>query len=63
MLIQVYTTYSIVNQEVLFYAGLKLAVFAALVPNSANKLLVEVAEEIMGDHEMMVYSQSLTIWI
>lgn len=33
--------------------GLKPAVFAALVPNSADKLLMNVAEEIMGDHEMM----------
>ena len=37
-----------------YYAGLKPAVFAALVPNSANKPLIDVAEEIMGDHEMMV---------
>ncbi|KAM7463865.1 hypothetical protein LguiA_031986 [Lonicera macranthoides] len=34
-------------------AGLEPAVFAALVPNSANKPLQEVIEEIMGDHEMM----------
>ncbi|PKU86299.1 Ultraviolet-B receptor UVR8 [Dendrobium catenatum] len=33
--------------------GLRPAVFAALVPNSANKLLKDVAEEIMGDHEML----------
>ncbi|XP_020094241.1 uncharacterized protein LOC109714178 isoform X2 [Ananas comosus] len=33
--------------------GLKPAVFAALVPNSANKLLADVVEEIMGDHEML----------
>ncbi|KAJ0967294.1 hypothetical protein J5N97_024211 [Dioscorea zingiberensis] len=33
--------------------GLKEAVFAALVPNSAKKLLGEVVEEIMGDHEML----------
>lgn len=38
-----------------FCAGLKPAAFAALVPNSANKLLIDVAEEIMGDHEMMVH--------
>ncbi|KAJ6836750.1 uncharacterized protein M6B38_325215 [Iris pallida] len=38
-------------------AGLKPAVFAALVPNSADKLLMEVAEEIMGDHEMMSAKQ------
>nr|CAD1835164.1 unnamed protein product [Ananas comosus var. bracteatus] len=29
------------------------AVFAALVPNSANKLLADVVEEIMADHEML----------
>ncbi|XP_039133936.1 uncharacterized protein LOC120270921 [Dioscorea cayenensis subsp. rotundata] len=33
--------------------GLKEAVFAAVVPNSADKLLSEVVEEIMGDHEML----------
>ncbi|KAH7690487.1 hypothetical protein IHE45_02G050900 [Dioscorea alata] len=33
--------------------GLKEAVFAAVVPNSANKLLSEVVEEIMGDHDML----------
>eukprot|EP00262_Sarcandra_glabra_P013855 TRINITY_DN3920_c0_g1_i4.p1 TRINITY_DN3920_c0_g1~~TRINITY_DN3920_c0_g1_i4.p1 ORF type:complete len:188 (+),score=39.64 TRINITY_DN3920_c0_g1_i4:38-601(+) len=38
--------------------GLEPAVFAALVPNSANKPLVEVMEEIMGDHEMMSAKQS-----
>ncbi|XP_058083455.1 uncharacterized protein LOC131231316 isoform X2 [Magnolia sinica] len=37
--------------------GLKPAVFAALVPNSANKPLGEVMEEIMGDHEMMSAKQ------
>lgn len=39
---------------IIFSTGLQPAVFAALVPNSANKLLAEVMEEIMGDHEMMV---------
>ncbi|GMP68646.1 hypothetical protein CsSME_00028198 [Camellia sinensis var. sinensis] len=34
--------------------GLEPAVFAALVPNSANTPLQELIEEIMGDHEMMV---------
>ncbi|KAL2324841.1 hypothetical protein Fmac_023899 [Flemingia macrophylla] len=34
--------------------GLKPAAFAALVPNSANKPLQELIEEIMGDHEMLV---------
>lgn len=36
------------------YTGLAGAVFAAVVPNSADKPLLEVVEEIMGDHEMMV---------
>uniref|UniRef100_A0A0E0F0K5 Uncharacterized protein n=1 Tax=Oryza meridionalis TaxID=40149 RepID=A0A0E0F0K5_9ORYZ len=31
------------------------AAFAALVPNSADKILGEVIEEIMGDHEMLTY--------
>ncbi|KAL6641415.1 hypothetical protein ACP70R_019596 [Stipagrostis hirtigluma subsp. patula] len=34
--------------------GLEPAAFAALVPNSADKILGEVIEEIMGDHEMLV---------
>ncbi|THG01306.1 hypothetical protein TEA_019314 [Camellia sinensis var. sinensis] len=34
--------------------GLEPAVFAALVPNSANTPLQELIEEIMGDHEMLV---------
>jgi len=38
----------------LCYAGLKPAAFAALVPNSANKPLEELIDEIMGDHEMLV---------
>lgn len=38
------------------YAGIEPPVFAALVPNSADKPLKEVMEEIMGDHEMMVLS-------
>ncbi|KAF0928576.1 hypothetical protein E2562_006021 [Oryza meyeriana var. granulata] len=33
--------------------GLEPAAFAALVPNSADKILGEVIEEIMGDHEML----------
>jgi len=33
--------------------GLEPAAFAALVPNSAEKVLGEVIEEIMGDHEML----------
>lgn len=33
--------------------GLEPAVFAALVPNSADKPLLELIEEIMGDHEML----------
>ncbi|XP_015697210.1 uncharacterized protein LOC102708285 [Oryza brachyantha] len=34
-------------------SGLEPAAFAALVPNSADKILGEVIEEIMGDHEML----------
>ncbi|KAL6905285.1 hypothetical protein ACP4OV_002886 [Aristida adscensionis] len=34
-------------------SGLEPAAFAALVPNSAEKILGEVIEEIMGDHEML----------
>ncbi|XP_023764692.1 uncharacterized protein LOC111913205 isoform X1 [Lactuca sativa] len=34
------------------------AVFAAVVPNSADKPLQEVIEEIMGDHEMMKSRES-----
>ncbi|KAH9703980.1 hypothetical protein KPL70_011288 [Citrus sinensis] len=34
--------------------GLEPAVFAALVPNSADKPLQELIEEVMGDHEMLV---------
>ncbi|KAI4351481.1 hypothetical protein L6164_005847 [Bauhinia variegata] len=37
--------------------GLKPAVFAALVPNSAEKSLQELIEEIMGDHEMLTSKQ------
>ncbi|KAK2987102.1 hypothetical protein RJ640_011813 [Escallonia rubra] len=33
--------------------GLEPAVFAALVPNSADTPLRELVEEIMGDHEML----------
>ncbi|RLN40149.1 uncharacterized protein C2845_PM01G20520 [Panicum miliaceum] len=33
--------------------GLEPAAFAALVPNSAEKVLGVVIEEIMGDHEML----------
>ncbi|KAK2976686.1 hypothetical protein RJ640_004287 [Escallonia rubra] len=36
--------------------GLEPAVFAALVPNSADTPLRELVEEIMGDHEMLVKS-------
>lgn len=38
--------------------GLEPAVFAALVPNSANTPLQELIEEIMGDHEMLSSKQS-----
>lgn len=41
-------------QDFLFHAGLEPAVFAALVPNSADKMLQELIEEIMADHDMMV---------
>ncbi|XP_020588833.1 uncharacterized protein LOC110030454 isoform X1 [Phalaenopsis equestris] len=37
--------------------GLRPAVFAALVPNSTDKLVKDVAEEIMGDHEMLSAKQ------
>ncbi|KAL5069487.1 hypothetical protein RYX36_020374 [Vicia faba] len=37
--------------------GLKSAAFAALVPNSANKPLYELIEEITGDHEMLTGEQ------
>jgi hypothetical protein len=37
-----------------YSTGLEPAAFAALVPNSADKILCEVIEEIMGDHEMLV---------
>lgn len=45
--------------------GLQPSVFAALVPNSADKLLGEVIEEIMGDHEMLVcyWSYFLSVYI
>ncbi|XP_073130451.1 uncharacterized protein [Henckelia pumila] len=33
--------------------GLELPVFAALVPNSADKPVAELIEEIMGDHQML----------
>ncbi|GKV34184.1 hypothetical protein SLEP1_g42585 [Rubroshorea leprosula] len=39
-------------------AGLEAAVFAALVPNSADKPLQGLIEEIMGDHEMLTANQS-----
>ncbi|KAL8218273.1 hypothetical protein R6Q57_021646 [Mikania cordata] len=39
-------------------SGLAGAVFAAVVPNSVDKPLLEVIEEIMGDHEMMKSRES-----
>jgi len=39
-------------------AGFGSVVFASLVPKSANKLLRQVVEEIIGDHEMMMARQS-----
>ncbi|KAE8682043.1 zinc finger CCHC-type and RNA-binding motif-containing protein 1-like [Hibiscus syriacus] len=41
--------------------GLEPAVFAALVPNSADKYVAELIDEIMGDHEMLVSRFSLLI--
>ncbi|KGN52245.1 uncharacterized protein LOC101205440 [Cucumis sativus] len=38
--------------------GLEPAVFAALVPNAANKPVEELIEEIMGDHEAMTGATS-----
>lgn len=35
-------------------AGLEPVVFAAMVPNSADKPILELMEEIMGDHELLV---------
>ncbi|KAK6135518.1 hypothetical protein DH2020_030732 [Rehmannia glutinosa] len=35
-------------------SGLEPPAFAALVPNSADKPLAELIDEIMGDHEMLV---------
>ncbi|XP_026418790.1 uncharacterized protein LOC113314228 [Papaver somniferum] len=42
-----------ITRRKLLNAGLEPVVFAALVPNSADKLLQEVVEEVIGDHEMM----------
>lgn len=54
-------------QQIWYYssgldAGLEAAVFAALVPNSADKPLQELIEEIMGDHEMLVGWYFLTVF-
>ncbi|XP_048606165.1 uncharacterized protein BNAC03G36520D isoform X1 [Brassica napus] len=38
--------------------GLEPAVFAAMVPNSADKPISELMEEIMGDHELLTGSGS-----
>ncbi|KAK2634082.1 hypothetical protein Ddye_028874 [Dipteronia dyeriana] len=38
--------------------GLEPPAFAALVPNSADKPLQELIEEVMGDHEMLTGEQS-----
>ncbi|XP_021295745.1 uncharacterized protein LOC110425225 isoform X2 [Herrania umbratica] len=38
--------------------GLEPAVFAALVPNSADKPVAELIDEILGDHEMLTAQQS-----
>ncbi|GJU67296.1 septation ring formation regulator EzrA [Tanacetum coccineum] len=42
-------------------SGLAGTVFAAVVPNSADKPLLEVIEEIMGDHEMMNRRSQLSL--
>ncbi|KAJ0102489.1 hypothetical protein Patl1_06031 [Pistacia atlantica] len=47
--------------EVFPETGLEPPVFAALVPNSADKTLQELIEEIMGDHEMLTGRNS-TRW-
>ncbi|XAR72138.1 hypothetical protein NMG60_11018673 [Bertholletia excelsa] len=39
-------------------SGLEPAIFAALVPNGADKPVQELIEEIMGDHEMLSAKQS-----
>jgi hypothetical protein len=46
--------YNQINDIFTYSPGLEPAAFAALVPNSADKVLDEVIEEIMGDHEMLV---------
>ncbi|XP_012447704.1 uncharacterized protein LOC105770891 [Gossypium raimondii] len=38
--------------------GLEPAIFAALVPNSADKPVAELIDEIMGDHEILAAQQS-----
>ena len=42
------------ENDLLFHTGLEPPAFAALVPNSADKPLQELIEEVMGDHEMLV---------
>ncbi|KAK3030067.1 hypothetical protein RJ639_038478 [Escallonia herrerae] len=42
--------------------GLEPAVFAALVPNSADKPLRELVEEIIGDHEML-FGDNNAVWV
>ncbi|CAA7059972.1 unnamed protein product [Microthlaspi erraticum] len=39
--------------------GLEPAVFAAMVPNSADKPISELIEEVMGDHELLTRSNSI----
>ncbi|XP_039024752.1 uncharacterized protein LOC120157799 [Hibiscus syriacus] len=41
--------------------GLEPAVFAALVPNSADKYVAELIDEIMGDHEMLTIRLNITL--
>ncbi|KAK1396677.1 PI-PLC X domain-containing protein-like [Heracleum sosnowskyi] len=44
------------NKFITLLPRIEPPVFAALVPNSAEKSLKEVMEEIMGDHEMMDFA-------
>ncbi len=42
-------------------AGVKDTVFASHVPNNSNKLIEELIEEIMGDHERLVCPCTLSL--
>ncbi|OMO55141.1 hypothetical protein COLO4_36178 [Corchorus olitorius] len=41
-------------------SGLEPAIFAAMVPNSADKPVAELIDEIVGDHEMMTAQRQST---